>query len=44
MRLFRATILNDDTRKEMLLVAKKLKAMKEYEKVYIQKVLLSGRG
>ena len=38
-RLFRAKILNDDKRKELLLVAKKLKALKEYENVYIQKDL-----
>ena len=38
-RLFRAKILNDDKRKELLLVAKKLKALKEYEKMYIQKDL-----
>ena len=41
-RLFgdrRARILNDEKRKELLLVAKKLKSLKEYEKVYIQKDL-----
>ena len=35
IRLFQAKILNDDKQKELLLVAKKLKALKEYEKVYI---------
>ena len=35
-RLFRAKILNYEKRKELLLVAKKLKGLKEYEKVYIQ--------
>ena len=38
-RLFRAKVLNDEKRKELLLVAKKLKSLKEYEKVYIQKDL-----
>ena len=38
-RLFRAKILNDDKRKELLLIAKKLKALKEYEKMCIQKDL-----
>ena len=31
--------MNDEKRKELLLVAKKLKSLKEYEKVYIQKDL-----
>ena len=38
-RLFLAKILNDEKRKELLLVAKKLKGLQEYEKVYIQKKL-----
>ena len=36
---FEQKILHDDKQKELLLVAKKLKALKEYEKMYIEKDL-----